>query len=302
MKIDLKKCGQSFQIEHSFKKCIYKKMHQKSEKSKWICLTGFPLGVLSGVSTIATRIGLVGENGVKGLVNIIGAPFSESCNFSRGLHQEGYAVCHLIAVPFTLLDAVAGVVGKTLFVFLAPTDFLYKKWCDHDPREKAKQSSQQRVDPNTHAPISPQMQTLNEQKNADAISLIAASLDSRIQRLIDLLDSSAEKFDNIKNNKFVQKIAKIHEENNVPAPDLQTTNEVNSRSLVLLKENINSSREWLNDLQTPNVLAKGMGYNLDPAAYQGTPEIDNRMARITELNEAIDYLLAAIDEYAATIA
>lgn len=165
MKIDLKNANHSARIENKLKSSIYKKLYAWVKKTEWVRVTGPSVGAMSGFLTVAKRMGLAGENGVKGIFNILGAPFSQSCKFRRGLYQEGCAVCHLAIVPLTLIDGIMGVFVKTIAIFFVPKGYLRNKWHEHSKIEakhrfeklwKEQEATDQKSDSSSDSDISSQ--------------------------------------------------------------------------------------------------------------------------------------------------
>lgn len=79
----LSSSNQAESIEYFLKAALYKNLHQ--DPYAGFVLGPLAVGVLDGIMTITKRVGLIAENFFKGAVNIVGSPFSSTCNISRGV-------------------------------------------------------------------------------------------------------------------------------------------------------------------------------------------------------------------------
>lgn len=141
MKIKIQQSNQAAQLETQFLKSIYCSINTRCKKSQWIRLTGLGVGILTGGISVLARIASIGENLGKGLINVLGSPFSESCRFRTGLKQLTLnSVKHLAILPFTLISAIAGVFIKTFCILVNPQSYSYDKWCENDPAENEKKA------------------------------------------------------------------------------------------------------------------------------------------------------------------
>lgn len=144
MNFNLQVSNQSSSTLHSLKASLYKNVYEATQKSQAMRLTGLGLGLSSGALTLSSRIGLIGENIIKGIGNIFGAPFSDKCKFSTGLKQLFFnAPKNIIILPFSCGYAIFEVFQNTLMMAINPRQFAYQQWIQHDPQEK--QAHQKRI-------------------------------------------------------------------------------------------------------------------------------------------------------------
>lgn len=137
MNFNLQISNQSEILEDRFKASLYKQWHQASQKSKWVLLSGLPLGIISGISTIAKRVALIAEAIIKGAANILGSTFSPKCFFITGLGQLMLQVPkHIIILPFSFMSAGIGLITKTAYMAIDPAEYTGQRWLAHDPAEK----------------------------------------------------------------------------------------------------------------------------------------------------------------------
>lgn len=138
MEFDVSRCNQVSTLEHKIKAKMYKSLYESSQKSSFIRLTGFPVGIVSGILTLAKRVGRIVETALKGVINCFGALCGvKSCNFLVGLGMLGRACYGLvIRLPFSLLSAVSGIFIKTFVIGIQPNSILHSYWMRHDPAEK----------------------------------------------------------------------------------------------------------------------------------------------------------------------
>lgn len=133
--------NQSVDVEHFVKKYFYKKIYETIKFSKcnktWIRFTGFGIGVVSCLITIAKRIGLIIEPIIKGLIHLFGSFFHKDCKLTTALqflffNALGQAVCLL---PCSCI-AVFQIGTKILGTAFSPNTYIYGLWTDHDKEEK----------------------------------------------------------------------------------------------------------------------------------------------------------------------
>lgn len=142
MPFDLSVSGQSSDIEHAIKRKLYKSLYTSSTKSKankrWIKLSGLGVGIVSGLLTIAKRVGRVGECILKGLINIVGAPCFENCNAVTGLKQLFLEAPWQLVVklPLSVIMLIFSIPFKTYSFASSPKSYAKGLWIDHDPVEK----------------------------------------------------------------------------------------------------------------------------------------------------------------------
>ncbi len=138
MKFDLSVNNQAKLLEDEFKMKMYKGLHEAaSQKKGWVRLTGLPVGIVSGLSTIATRIALIFENLIKGFGNIFGAPFSDKCSFKKGLNNLFVQVPkNIIMLPFSAIAAAISPADKMLGMLLNPQQLTEVLWVKHDPEKR----------------------------------------------------------------------------------------------------------------------------------------------------------------------
>lgn len=140
MHFNISKANQASHFEHTIKAKFYQGLHESSKKTSVIRITGLCVGVVSGLLTVAKRIGRIAEEIVKGFMNILGAICGvKSCSFLRGLEmllRASYETA--IRLPLSLLSAVFGLFSKTIMILVNPTDYSHKLWKRHDPVEKAR--------------------------------------------------------------------------------------------------------------------------------------------------------------------
>lgn len=72
---------------------------------------GLPIGLCEGLMEIAEVVALLGECLIKGVANIFGAPFCESCEFLRGCKQLFLELPYLLVfcagfVPILILGQI----------------------------------------------------------------------------------------------------------------------------------------------------------------------------------------------------
>lgn len=133
MSFDMSVHQQSRHLEDLAKAFLYKKAYSASSKTNWIRLSGLGMGIISGLLTIATRIGLIFENMIKGLGNIFGSPCFKNCNFKRGVTQLLVNVPrNTLCLPFSILSAANGLISKPLNIIFSPQDYLRERWNAHD--------------------------------------------------------------------------------------------------------------------------------------------------------------------------
>lgn len=138
MHFDITSTNQSSNLEHKIKAKFYKGIHESSKKTRWICLSGLGVGIVSSLLTLAKRIGRISEGVLKGFINIIGSLcFVKSCSFFRGVGMLGRASYQAtIRLPLSLISAIFGIFAKTLMFLVDPTNYSHKLWRRHDPIEK----------------------------------------------------------------------------------------------------------------------------------------------------------------------
>lgn len=127
MRFNLDQSLQSRELEYSIKAQIYSKL-LKISRYKAVRLTGPGLGIASSFLTVCSRMGLIFENIVKGLVNLAGAPVSRKCSFRRGCKQLLVnAPRHIIAIPYTFICATIEIFSKTISMAIHPIKYCAEK-------------------------------------------------------------------------------------------------------------------------------------------------------------------------------
>lgn len=133
MSFDMSISKQSVQLEDQAKAFLYKKAYVASLKTRWIRLSGLGMGIISGLLTIATRVGLIFENMIKGLGNLFGSPCFKNCKFKTGVQQLLVNIpLNILYLPFSTLSAAKGLISKPLNIAFSPKAYLHQRWCDHD--------------------------------------------------------------------------------------------------------------------------------------------------------------------------
>ena len=91
--------------------------------------TGLPIALCYSLLNIAKSVSGVAESVIKGIVNILGAPFSEECNFLNGLKQLFVQfpvhISHTIT-GFAVLT-VCEILTTPVFMLISPTSALEEK-------------------------------------------------------------------------------------------------------------------------------------------------------------------------------
>ncbi len=142
MPFDLTTTGQTSELEHAVKRVLYKSIYESAIESKrnkrWIKLTGLPVGIVSGLLTIAKRIARFAECILKGIINLCGAPFSKSCHAITGLKQLFLeAPLQLIVrLPLSITMLVFSIPFKAISFATSPKAYVKSLWIDHDLVEK----------------------------------------------------------------------------------------------------------------------------------------------------------------------
>lgn len=142
MTFDFATASQASDVEHAIKSRLYKSIYEFSIASKsnkrWIKLSGFGVGIISGLLTISKRIARVAECILKGLANIFGAPFSDKCNAPRGLKQLFLEAPWQLVVklPLSILMLFSSIPFKVFSFATSPKAYAKGLWIDHDPVEK----------------------------------------------------------------------------------------------------------------------------------------------------------------------
>ena len=151
MSFNLSHARQSSEIEHAIKARMYKSIYASAEKSKsnkrWIKLSGLGMGIVSGLLTVAKRIARIVESLLKGMINIIGSPFSDHCSAPLGLKQLFIETPFQIVVklPVSLIMLVFSIPYKTVSFAVSPKSYAQGLWIDHDLVEKQKQIEAPRI-------------------------------------------------------------------------------------------------------------------------------------------------------------
>lgn len=136
MRFNLNRSLQCRELEYSLKANLYLKLLQASNR-KVIRLTGLGVGITSGLLTVASRVGLIFENFIKGIANLAGAPFSKRCSARKGFEQLFANVPgHLLAIPYTLFCASLELLSKTLSIAIQPEKYCADKYSKFTDREE----------------------------------------------------------------------------------------------------------------------------------------------------------------------
>lgn len=136
MRINLNQSLHCRELEYSLKANLYKKL-LKASNHPAIRLTGPGVGIASGFLTIATRIGLIFENFIKGIANLAGAPFTKRCSAKKGFVQLfAHAPGHLIAIPYTIFSASLEILSKTINMAIHPEKYCADKYSQFADREQ----------------------------------------------------------------------------------------------------------------------------------------------------------------------
>jgi hypothetical protein len=136
MRFNLSHSLQCRELEYSLKANLYLKLLKASNR-KVVRLTGLGVGIASGLLTIASRIGLIFENFIKGIANLAGAPFSKRCSVRKGFEQLFANVPgHLIAIPYTLICASLELISKTFSLAFRPEKYCADKYSKFADREE----------------------------------------------------------------------------------------------------------------------------------------------------------------------
>ena len=117
-------------VEFKFKANMYKELNEASKKTEWIRIVGFPTAMASGIITIATKVALVAECVIRGLVNVLGAAFSSQCSLRKGLSQIIYSPANLISlipIPNSLLYGALYTLTETIYMAASPQDYTSMK-------------------------------------------------------------------------------------------------------------------------------------------------------------------------------
>ncbi len=128
MKFDMSAVGQARLLDDRIKHSLYMGLNEASKKTGWVRLSGLPVGIVSGLLSLVTRIALIVECIIKGFGNIIGAAFSDKCNLNQGaLNLFPELAKNIIMLPFSALDVVLSPITKTFYMLLKPEAFTEEK-------------------------------------------------------------------------------------------------------------------------------------------------------------------------------
>lgn len=134
--IQLSCSNQAETFQNEIKKKWYKDLYESSRVSSGFFLSGPFVGIISGALTIAMRVGLIAESFFKGLANIFGAPFFESCHFSTGLHQLFIGTpLNIIILPVSAFLAVTWLFTKTVCTLINPSRYFHSKWTEYEKKK-----------------------------------------------------------------------------------------------------------------------------------------------------------------------
>lgn len=135
MRLNLNQSLQTREVEYAIKAELYKNLIGVSHHEP-IRLTGFAIGIASGALTIASRVGLIFENFIKGLINIAGSPFSIQFSAKRGFKQLLVHVPgHLVSIPYTLFCACVEIPSKTWSMAKDPERYCAEKYSKYADKE-----------------------------------------------------------------------------------------------------------------------------------------------------------------------
>jgi hypothetical protein len=129
----MRDCYQVEGLENNLKARMYEKLHEASEKTNWVRLSGPLVGVASGLMTIAARVATIGECLFKGIGNLFGAPFTDRCSLGFGIGQLLIGVpINIIALPFSIAWAVTGLFVITIGMAAMPEGYTNYLWGNHE--------------------------------------------------------------------------------------------------------------------------------------------------------------------------
>lgn len=138
MRFHLNQSLQCREIEYSIKARLYSRLLHVS-RYKVIRLTGPGVGIVSSFLTIASRIGLIMENMIKGIANIAGVPFSKKCSVKKGCQQLfANTPGHIVAIPYTFVFAILELGSKTISMAINPEKYCAEKHSKFTDKEDFK--------------------------------------------------------------------------------------------------------------------------------------------------------------------
>ncbi len=137
MSFDMRVSNQAGILEDRIKSSLYKGLYEASQKTGWVRLSGFPVGIISGLMNIVTRIALIAESIFKGFGNLLGAPFTDKCSAKEGLKNLFIQLPkNILLIPFTIIASALRPLGHTFAILLAPEAYSLQLWGLHDPVKK----------------------------------------------------------------------------------------------------------------------------------------------------------------------
>lgn len=309
MKINLSHSVQIMQLKETFLATVYKNVNIRHSKNKWICLTGLGVGILVGLTSIAARVGSIGESVIKGMGNILGCLFFRSCHFKTGVRQLTFnSASNLIILPFTVLNATFGLFTKTLFIFLIPDSYSYEKWCDHDPNERNKQTSrlqqQKGREAAPHAALKQEIDRQEQQFKAQAQQFKAEEVARAKSIVMSGLESQFEQLLTQKQN-LEDICAKLSAEKlKIEKNDRGLTDSMKSRLSDIFNEKIQLIKQTYSNINSTFAssfsqtisLAKALGISIDVKDYETDAECRPLFDQINSLENDIRNLMTRLDQ------
>lgn len=145
MPFDVTRPNQISELGKELHASLYKNLHEASKTSpRWVALSGFPVGIASGLLLVATTVGSIAECLFKGLLNIGGSCCVEQCKFSTGAAMIAEAaIFTAVGIPLTLLVSVMEVFTHTFNLGRDPENATHQLWMRFDPDEKKRYEKEQ---------------------------------------------------------------------------------------------------------------------------------------------------------------
>lgn len=134
---NLSSCHQVQLVEYYVKAKLYKNLNELIRKDSPLRFASPVVGGICALLTVAKRVGLIAENALKGITNIIGFPFFSSCNLSKGLDQLiVQTIKNAIYLPFSIISAGFDFCATSVKLVVDPVGYSKSCWFAHDPLAK----------------------------------------------------------------------------------------------------------------------------------------------------------------------
>lgn len=146
MPFDISISNQCIQLEDKIKTKMYQNLFEASQKTGWVRITGFGVGIAAALVTIALRVAHIFELIIKGIANLVGSLFSDKCSAKAGALQLFKSFPIAFGRLFlSMAVSIQQIFDKTFRVAIEPKAFFNQRWIAHDEEFKNMLASLEKI-------------------------------------------------------------------------------------------------------------------------------------------------------------